>query len=263
MFVSSAPPRQVFRRFRAAFAASGAPGAGRRGPRAGPGRRFAGRAVPGPVAGVRPECRVHGASPRARGRWCRRSPVRSGPRNGSVGVQAVLTDGARAETPRSPWNRGRNARIGGVSGHGRSRPPPGDCIFAEMCLRSRWTVKAKSRERRRGRGSAGRRPPDMKSGAGWIRGQSTRRRIIGVPTGARNTGTGAPTGDQSAGTNRTPKPPAVSQENVTTRFPVAVRKPACVPLPRGPRSSPAPPAPAPRSRRSPRSRAAPARRPPG
>ena len=31
--------------------------------------------------------------------------------------------------------------------------------------------------------------------------------IIGVPTGARNTGTGAPTGDQSAGTNRTPNPP--------------------------------------------------------
>src|ERR687895_1666702 len=52
-----------------------------------------------------------------------------------------------------------------------------------------------------------REPGKSKGDAGWIRGQSTRRRFIGVPTGARNTGTGAPTGDQSAGINRTPKPP--------------------------------------------------------
>src|SRR5690606_15189600 len=64
-----------------------------------------------------------------------------------------------------------------------------------------------------------------KGDAGWIRGQSTRRRVIlGVPTGARNTGMGAPTGDQSAGTNRTPNPPAVSQGKVIHRFPEGVRK---------------------------------------
>jgi len=46
-----------------------------------------------------------------------------------------------------------------------------------------------------------------KDGAGWLRGQTTRRRIIGVPTGARNAGTSAPTGDQSAWLNTVHRKP--------------------------------------------------------
>jgi len=49
--------------------------------------------------------------------------------------------------------------------------------------------------------------------AGWLRGQTTRPAIIGVPTGARNAGMGAPTGDQSTNLHVTPIPPGPSQES--------------------------------------------------
>jgi hypothetical protein len=41
--------------------------------------------------------------------------------------------------------------------------------------------------------------------------------IIGVPTGARNAGSGAPTGDQSTDMNATRKHPLVCQDPITTR----------------------------------------------
>ena len=41
--------------------------------------------------------------------------------------------------------------------------------------------------------------------------------IIGVPTGARNAGSGAPTGDQSTDMNATRKLPPMCQDPITTR----------------------------------------------
>jgi hypothetical protein len=48
--------------------------------------------------------------------------------------------------------------------------------------------------------------------AGWLRGQTTRRRIIGVQTGALNAGSGAPTGDQSTDMNGTRGAPPMCQD---------------------------------------------------
>ena len=233
--------------------------------------------------GTRGQDRGPGASARGAGRSTRwRSSGRNpGPRDlpWDAGTVVPLSSTQRVRGRIGP----RPGRPGGGCPRGNAPPPaelgargsagPGFGSWPDQDsgegLRSRGDVRRPGGRSSEGAGKVirdaakfQRKPRKVKSGAGWIRGQSTRRRIIGVPTGARNTGKGAPTGDQSAGTNRTPKPPAVSQENVTTGFPVAVRKPASVPREDGRRRPPGRSARALRWRRSRRRRGARRRRPP-
>src|SRR5579864_2524029 len=51
--------------------------------------------------------------------------------------------------------------------------------------------------------------------------------IIGVPTGARNAGSGAPTGDQSTDTNATRKLPPMCQDPITSRSQDSPGLPGC------------------------------------
>jgi hypothetical protein len=103
---------------------------------------------------------------------------------------------------------------------------------AEAGVRQKRASDRTRRPERATRGVPGGRPPGKAlraQGEGPLKGAEDRATpggyggkppgvaIIGVPTGARNAGSGAPTGDQSTDMNATRKHPLVCQDPITTR----------------------------------------------
>jgi hypothetical protein len=102
---------------------------------------------------------------------------------------------ANGEHPREAGHRRAPSRRAGHAGGPGGRPPERHC----EPQRSR----PKGGEDRATPGGYGGKPPGVA--------------IIGVPTGARNAGSGAPTGDQSTDMNATRKLPPMCQDPITTR----------------------------------------------
>jgi hypothetical protein len=104
----------------------------------------------------------------------------------------------KRRTPREPGQR-RTAppKSGPRGGSGGSSPRESTASPAEAAL--------KGGEHRATPGGYGGKPPGVA--------------FIGVPTGARNAGSGAPTGDQSTDMNVTRKRPLLCQDLITTRSP--------------------------------------------
>jgi hypothetical protein len=168
----------------------------------------------------------------------RRDPRRRGPHPHRFEVATGETFGE--PTPKDPQGPGM-AAIGVASGGSGGSPRgqilgatpegPGGCGHGGDRGRLRGSGHGTTRGRRRGgRGGPGGRPPGQILRAtpegpggsehgttpGGYGGKPPGVAFIGVPTGARNAGSGAPTGDQSTDMNATRKPPGTCQDPITS-----------------------------------------------